>query len=341
MARIELSRSAFFHNLSFLTQKLGGKEKLAVVLKDNAYGHGLLPMAMLSHKFGLTRAVVRTYKEAEQIKHLFMHIIILNPSAPHIADQRYSLTVNTLSQISTLPHNASIELKVDTGMHRNGIALSELHEAFQRISEQKLLLKGAMTHFRSADELSSELFWQRRNWQKAKEEIATLCQSHKMPLPLFHSANSAAVLRLNHDEDDFARCGIAAYGYHQMPDIFGAYSLKPVLKLFAQKIATTTLQKGERIGYGGRFTAPHEMCVSTYDIGYGDGFLRFNGEGRFAPGGNPILGKISMDSLCVEGDREEVCLIPNAKETADFFGTISYDILVKLNSEIPRIITQE
>ena len=148
-------------------------------------------------------------------------------------------------------------------------------------------------------------------------------------------------MRLNHDEDDFARCGIAAYGYHQIPDIFGTYTLKPVLKLFAEKIATTTLQKGERIGYGGRFTAPHEMCVSTYDIGYGDGFLRFDGEGQFAPGGYPILGKISMDSLCVKGDREEVCLIPDAKETADFFGTISYDILVKLNSEIPRIVTQE
>jgi len=340
LARIELSKVAFFHNLAFLTQKLGGEEKLAVVLKDNAYGHGLLPMAALSHEFGLQRAVVRTYKEAEQIKHLFAHIIILNPSPPHIADKRYSLTINSLSQITTLPQNASIELKIDTGMHRNGIALSELHEAFQRISEQKLLLKGAMTHFRSADELSSELFWQRQNWQKAKEKITTLCKTYKIPLPLFHSANSAAVLRLNHDEDDFARCGIAAYGYHQIPEIFGTYSLKPVLKLFAQKIATTTLKKGERIGYGGRFTVPHEMRVSTYDIGYGDGFLRFGGEGQFRAGGNQILGKVSMDSLCIEGERDEVCLIPDAKEIADFFGTISYDILVKLNSEIPRIVTQ-
>ena len=341
MARIELDKNAFFHNLAFLTQKLGGKKKLAVVLKDNAYGHGLLPMAKLSSSFGVQRAIVRTYNEAEQIKHLFAHIIILNPCAPHIADRRYSLTVNSLSQIARLPQNSSIELKIDTGMHRNGIAFCELHEAFQKIAERQLILKGVMTHFRSADELGSELFWQRRNWQNTKEEIAALCETYNIHPPLFHSANSAAVLRLNQYEDDFARCGIAVYGYHQMPDVFGRFPLKPVLKLFAQKIATTTLQKGERIGYGGRFTAPCKMRVSTYDIGYGDGFLRFDGEGEFAPGGNQILGKISMDSLCVEGDREEVCLIPDAKETADFFGTISYDILVKLNSQIPRTVMQE
>jgi len=338
LARIELSKNAFFHNLSFLSQKLGVKEKLAIVLKDNAYGHGLLPMAQLSAEFGLQTAIVRTFHEAEQIKTLFSKIIILNPVAPFISNERYSLTINNLAQFTSLPNGVNIELKVDTGMHRNGIAHHELHEAFQMIKNKKLTLSGVMTHFRSADELSSELFWQLQKWREVKQDVALLCKKHQIPPPSFHSANSAAALRLNHYEDDFARCGIATYGYHQMPDIFGSFDLKPVLKLIAQKITTVSLKEGERLGYGGRFTASHDMRVSTYDIGYGDGFFRFDGNGTFTPDGKRILGKISMDSFSLEGESEEVSIIGDAKEIADFFGTISYDVLVKLQPHIPRII---
>ena len=338
MARIELNKNAFFHNLAFLSQKLGSKEKLAIVLKDNAYGHGLKQMAQLSQEFGLQTAVVRNFAEAEEIKNCFSKIIILNPTIPYQSNSRYSLTINSLSQLSHFPVNTKVELKIDTGMHRNGIHIDDLEKAIGLIQKKGLILEGVMTHFRSADELGSELFWQLQNWKNVKNTILSLCKLYHMPKPLFHSANSAATLRLEAYEDDFARCGIAAFGYHQMPDIFGSYALKPVLKLYAEKITTTKLAKGERLGYGGMFTAAHEMVVSTYDIGYGDGFLRFNGKGDLKLGNKKVLGKISMDSLSFEGDENEVSLIENAKEIADFFGTISYDILVKLNPLIPRII---
>ncbi len=337
MAHITLSRGAFFHNLALLSDKLSGKERLAVVLKDNAYGHGLLPMAEMAHAFGLTRAVVRTFSEAEAIKTLFDHILILNPVEPWIDDPRYTLTVNDLSQLQRLPSGSRIDLKVDTGMHRNGIRADDLKAAFATIRKRHLNLSGVMTHFRSADLLSSELFWQMKQWATVKERVRTLCARHTMPLPLFHSANSAAVLRLNSYEDDFARCGIAAYGYHEMPDIFGHYDLRPVLGLYAQKITTLKLYKGERIGYGGIYSAEEDMTVSTYDIGYGDGFPRYNGEGKLYLNGMPVLGKISMDSFCVKGEKEEICLIGNAGEIAHSFGTISYDVLVKLNPQIERI----
>ena len=159
-----------------------------------------------------------------------------------------------------------------------------------------------------------------------------------MTLPLFHSANSAAALRLNHYEDDFARCGIAAYGYHEMPEVFGLYDLQPVMRLYAEKITTLTLQKGERIGYGGTFIAPKKMIVTTYDIGYGDGFFRYDGKGTFNLGDKRVLGKISMDSLSLSGDAKEVEVLGDAKEIAHYFGTISYDVLVKLNPAIKRVI---
>jgi alanine racemase len=338
LAHITLSKSAFFHNLALLSEKLGSKEKLAIVLKDNAYGHGLMQIAELSQAFGLRRAVVRSFAEAEAIKKRFDQVLILNPRAPYIDDARYTLTINDLSQLLSVPSKSRIELKFDTGMHRNGLHADDLLEAFSRIKKRELLLIGVMTHFRSADVLSSELFWQMKRWEGIKNSVRDLCKAHSMPTPLFHSANSAAVLRLNSYEDDFARCGIAAYGYHEMAEVFGNYNLKPVMKLYGEKITTLTLKEGERIGYGGAFTAPEKMVVSTYDIGYGDGFFRYNGEGRFLLGDKPVLGKISMDTLSLPTDAKEVEILGDAKEIAHYFGTISYDLLVKLNPAIPRVI---
>ncbi len=339
MAHITLSESAFFHNLALLSKRLGGIEKLAVVLKDNAYGHGLAQMSALCARYGIQKAVVRTCKEAHTLKGLFRKIIVLAPEQTENLNPSFSLTINTLSQIATLPPNTDVELKVDTGMHRNGIKPEELHEAFRLLRAHKLKLHGVMTHFRSADELSSDLFWQLQIWKEVKQTVYRLCKQYEYPLPLFHSANSAATLRLQTYEDDFARCGLATYGYHEMDPVFGKFDLKPVLKLYADRIATTTLEKGARIGYGGTFTVSRPMQVSTYDIGYGDGFFRYDGKGHFKVDGKQVLGRISMDSLSLEGNAKRVCILENAKETARFFGTISYDVLVKLNPDIERVVT--
>ncbi len=338
MSHITISRKAFFHNLTLLCEKLGSKEKLSIVLKDNAYGHGLTQVATLAHEFGLIRAIVRTYDEAEEIRNLFAHIIVLAPKTPHIYNSNYSVVINNLSTLSQLPIHTKVELKIDTGMHRNGLAKDDLEEAFSIIQKRHLILSGVMTHFRSADVLSSELFWQIKTWTYVKQTIKNLCNIYAMPIPLFHSANSATVLRLKEYHDNFARCGIAAYGYHEVDPIFDVLDLHPILELHTHKISTLQLNKYQRIGYGGSFTAQKKMTVSTYDIGYGDGFFRFNGNGHFITNGYKILGKISMDSLSVEGAHEEIIILKDAKEIAHFFDTISYEVLVKLSARLKRVI---
>ncbi len=338
MAYITLSRSAFFHNLELLSKKVGGKKNLFIVLKDNAYGHGLAQMAKLSSEFGLECAVVRNYEEASQISDLFKEIIILDPVAPHKQSKNYSIVINDIATLCQLKPNTSVHIKVDTGMHRNGLHPNEIFDAINKIEENSLHLKAVMTHFRSADELGSELFWQLKLWEDTKEQIKQLAKKKNFPTPLFHSANSAALLRLKDLKGESARCGIGAYGYHQLHDVFGKFDLLPVLKLYARKISTKELKKAERIGYGGAFCAKKSMKVSIYDIGYGDGFLRYNGKGDFYLCGKKVLGKISMDSLCFEGEDEEVLILDDAKKIAHFFHTISYDVLVKLSPSIKRVI---
>ncbi|MCH9739850.1 MAG: alanine racemase, partial [Epsilonproteobacteria bacterium] len=309
------------------------KDKVGIVLKDNAYGHGLELMAQLSAEFGLTQAVVRSYDEAQTIKPYFNQILILGDRA--CVDEQCSFVLNSLDDIAHAQKGSSVELKVDTGMHRNGVALDELEEALKLIQNQELLLKGVLTHNRSADELSSELFWQQKQFEQVKERVKAFGFSNIR----FHSYNSATSLRLNCKNQDLLRLGIGAYGYSELPSVCDSLALKPVLSLWAKRVATRTIKKGERVGYGGTFMAPKEMTLSTYDLGYGDGWMRSNSFEPFVTAENvPILGRVSMDYITLESETEEVCVVADALDAAKQVGTISYEIMTLLGKDIKRIV---
>ena len=224
-------------------------------------------------------------------------------------------------------------------MHRNGFSLDELEDAIHGLLKKKLNLTGIFTHFRSADELSCEFFWQRSVFIQAKNLVSNLCEKLFLTIPKFHCANSSALFRFKNYDFDMARIGIAQYGYLDTNSIFDNPNLKPIMSLWATKIATRILHKNQKVGYGGKFIANKDMKISTYDVGYGDGFLRLNGEQKyFTPKGYQILGKVSMDNLSINSDDEEICIFDNVKELAKIHNTISYEITTTLNPNIPKEI---
>jgi len=332
MAYIQLKTSNFYYNLTQIAKKTQDINKVAIVLKDNAYGHGLEEMATLASEFGISEAVVRNVSEAQKISTLFSNILILG--AKGFFHKQYSFAINCLADIDKAQKHTRVELKVDTGMHRNGIAMEELEEALEKIKSKELHLIGIMTHYRSADELSSELFWQQKNFAKIKTKIKALGYKNIR----FHSHNSATILRVKHFDEDLVRIGIGAFGYNELHKIFDKISLKPVLAIYAQKIATRVLKKGQRLGYGGDFIAPREMRISSYDLGYGDGWRR----GEYITAENlPILGRVSMDMIVLESQKEEVCIMNNAQISAKFFNTISYEMTTGLTSTLKKVIEEE
>ncbi|RLA76546.1 MAG: alanine racemase [Epsilonproteobacteria bacterium] len=333
MAFITLNKDNFFYNLNQIALKIGSVDKIALVLKDNAYGHGLQETAGLAHEFGICHAVVRSRQEAEQIRSLFDTVLVLGDKA--VWSDNCSFVLNSLEDITAAEKGSKVELKVDTGMHRNGIPMEELPKALELISERALDLVGLMTHFRSADELGSELFWQ----QKYFEQVKAMVYEAGFADIRIHSRNSAATLRMNQCREDLVRIGIAAYGYNELASSFDRVALKPVLSLYAQRVSTRQLKKGERIGYFGDFTAPKNMIVSTYDIGYGDGWRRGDSTDPYITAeGVPILGRVSMDFITLETGEDEVCIMANAQKAAQHFGTISYEMSTALSPLIDRII---
>ena len=111
------------------------------------------------------------------------------------------------------------------------------------------------------------------------------------------------------------------------------------MSLWASKISTRELKKGQSVGYGGKFTANEDMTVSTYDVGYGDGFLRLNERNSYTtPKGYKVLGKVSMDNLSLNCSDNEVCIFDDVTKLAEIHDTITYEITTTLNPYIEKEI---
>ena len=337
MAYITLNKNNFFNNLDIIANRTKSVDKIALVLKDNAYGHGLLEMASLAKEYGIKKAVVRTCKEAQNIEEIFEYILVLG-DIPVSKSDKIRYTINDINSINKFPMGTKVELKVDTGMHRNGISPSELKEAFVKIKEAGLVLEAVFTHHRSADELTSEWFWQNDNFKTVKDKSIKLAHEFGFEKLRFHSSNSASLFRHMDFNEDMVRVGIAAYGCLRLPDSFHIEKFKPVLSLFASKISSRELKVGQRIGYSGIFASSKNCIVSNYDFGYGDGFLRSCSNSYKTPDGFELIGRISMDNSSFLSDKEEILVFDDASEAALQAGTISCEVLTSLKPDIKREI---
>ncbi len=342
MAYIKLSKKNLFNNLNIFKEHLGSVEKIGAVLKDNAYGHGIEEMAKLCNEYGIKRAIVKDCAEAKKIYDLFEEVIVLYPMGMICDAPNVSYALYSYEDIQKYPSGTKVHLKIDTGMHRNGIFKDEIKKCLHTIFEKKIVLSGVFTHYRGGDDLDSSLFVQRAAFAESKQIVREICNRQNYPTPSFHSCNSASALRINDFDEEFARIGISMYGYNELDALFGTFPFAPVMSLYAKKISSRTLEKGARVGYSGVSEVEEKCVVSTYDIGYGDGFFRLNersGEYR-TPKGYKLLPRVSMDCVSIVSSDEEVEIFNDVAPLAKLFDTITYDVLVKLNSSIPRVVVE-
>jgi len=331
MSELVLNRSAYIHNLTKICAKAGGKDRVILVLKDNAYGHGAALVGREAASYGIKFCAVKNEAEARELEPFFEHILILSHIPTGGESERFIYAVNDISLIDKFKKGARVHIAVDTLMHRNGVSVGEVRAACEAALAHGLQICGAFTHFRSAEELSGDYFVQRQNFAAVKAVVREICGGSNLT---FHSHNSAATERFGELADECVRVGIAAYGYAQFDD---SLELKRVASLWAHKVSGRVLKKGQCAGYGAKFCASEDIKIAVYDLGYGDGLLRYAGEGELrTAGGQRLLGKMSMDSFCCEDAGDKICVFDDASVWADFFRTISYDVLTKLSPSISR-----
>ncbi len=332
MGYIKLNKSAFFHNLDYFSS-ICTKDKLSIALKDNAYGHGTFEVASMCQEYGIKHVFVRDMREAYMVKEFKFESILVLYDIPVVYNENIIVSINKLDDLNKVPKKSKIELKIDTGMNRNGISKEQIGEAIVLIIKNNLVLNGVFTHFCCADEDNDITQTQEELFLELVEDIRKIVKYHFR----IHCANSVGVHKVDMTKYDLARVGIGAYGYL---DIEKEKYLKPVMSLYAKKITTKYIKKGEHVGYGGSaYIASRDMIVSNYDIGYGDGFFRFS-EKKFGYIANnkQILGRVSMDSFSVESNDEEVCVFDDVTKLANIQDTIKYVVLANLNFNIEKVI---
>jgi alanine racemase len=337
MAYITLYKNHFFHNLDIIAKQTKAKDKIALVLKDNAYGHGLVEISKLASEYGIKKAVVQLESEANIIKDYFEYILIL-ADIPKNPSEHFRYTINERNSIANFPKNTKVELKVNTGMNRNGIEMSELKSTLHSIQKQGLKLEAVFTHHGCADELNGFYEQQKQNFEDVKKNLEGLKTEFALNNLRYHSSNSAALFREEEWCEDMARVGIGAYGCLELPFGSNASLLKPVLSVYARKISTRKITDGSCVGYGASFQTCKECVVSNYDFGYGAGFLRAGSNKYKTPQNIELIGRISMDNSSFLSQEEEILIFSDAREAAKFSQTISYEVLTSLKANLQRTV---
>lgn len=343
MAHITLSHKAYKHNFNLISSYIGSNVEIAAVLKDNAYGHGLEQISAFARECGIQSVFVKNYSEALRVSEDFAHITALygmpeGKFSPHIA-----FVVNQKEHIYALKKGTKVELKVNAGMNRNGVESKELEDFILAILKQGLELVGVFCHNGYGDEKDRAFYETQNTFASIKTHIKALSLKYGFKLPRFHSLSSSGAIALAGEggiSDDLVRIGIALYGYLDVAFANPiSAQLQKVAALYADRVSTRYLKKGARIGYSGCTTLQDSSQISTYDIGYGDGFFRVSEDHKvYTAKGYQILPRSSMDCFSCLCSEPQICVFDDANVIARAFHTISYEVLTHLSPNLKRII---
>lgn len=341
---------AFRHNYHVAKAMHGGKA-LAVV-KANAYGHGAVQcaQAIANEADGFAVACLEEALELRQAG-ILSPILLLEgffeaAELPEIVANDCWIVVHAEWQVdillaAKLAKPLHIWLKMDSGMHRVGLAPECYQQAFVRLAAHANVANIiAMSHFANADNLKST---------HTKQQINTFQHAvQALNVDEVSLANSAAILGWPQASANWSRPGIMLYGADPLSAnalnqaskkmIDTQHNLRAVMQLSSKIISIRSIQKGDSIGYGSLFTADKDTIVGVVACGYADGYPRSAKAAPVAVDGNmtKVIGRVSMDMLFVDLTDIAAATIGSnvelwgdqvlANDVANAAGTIAYEI---------------
>lgn len=359
-AEIDLDRLAA--NLAAVRARAEGPAIMAVV-KADAYGHGAVPVARRLEREGVEWLGVALPEEGVELRRggVRAPILVLGgftpAQAPMLLAERLTPTLFRAGQIEALDRCAAergepvdAHLKIDTGMGRLGTPVTGLPALCEALARApRVRLSGACSHLAAADDPGDP--YTAAQLQEFLRGVNLLRGRGHAPAHL-HLANSAALVDHRSTGMTLARPGLLLYGYNASPRT--AIPVRPILSLRTQLIDLRELPAGASVGYGRAWKAPGLASIATLGIGYADGLPRAAGNraevlvrGRRAP----IVGRVSMDMTTIDvsalpeaqvGDVATVVGTDGgdalgADALAAACGTITWEILARLGSRVPRL----
>lgn len=351
-ATIDLN--AYQENLNKVSEIVGGTEIMAVV-KANAYGHGMLPIARAARSASIPWLGVATVAEAMALRaagdtgRIFLMVGGDELTDAIAAD--IDLPVSNLEHLNAVTaagKNARIHLKIDTGLSRNGSTAENWPELLEAAKNAPVRIAGVWSHFASADNPSDPANKLQEERFNAALEVAT---GLGIEVPVRHLANSAGALLRPQSRFDLVRIGLAGYGLSPALNVDPTFGLRPVMTLRSTLINVKTIPAGEGVSYGHRFVADEPTRIGLVPVGYGDGIARSSTGAHVFVGGKraPIIGAVCMDQFLINLNEidakigDEVILFgpgaegePTANDWAETCGTINYEVITRLGGRIHR-----
>jgi alanine racemase len=338
------------------------------IVKANAYGHGLVPVARHLVSLGTRSLGVAFLEEAVALREAGVTVPILvmggifGDQIPIFLRHGLTLTASSIDKLKQIDAiaagmgvTATVHLKIDTGMERIGVHYYSARGLLERAADcARVRVEGIYSHFANAD---AEDLTSARLQLARFLEVLEWYDKQGVPPPVRHMANSGAVLQLRESHLDLVRPGILLYGVYPSVEVRQTISVKPALALRSRVVYFKVVTPGHPVSYGSTWQSDHPVRVVTVPVGYGDGYFRaLSNVAHVLIRGRkyPVVGRVCMDQTMVnlewetayngdvvtllgaDGDELITC-----EDLAEWAGTIPYEVLTNLNTRIPRVYVED
>jgi alanine racemase len=334
-------------------KELVAPSELCVVIKADAYGHGDAPVAEAAMEAGAGSLAVALLEEGIRLREAEIEAPILVLSEPdprdaiEVAKWALTPTVYSLGFVDALDDTGvgfDLHVKIDTGMHRVGVAPALLDDLMESIESKSTLAVAALwTHFPVADH---DPEYTRRQIERFDEVVSDY------DVPMVHLANTAGAVLFPDARRSLVRVGLGTYGLHPCDETRDVIDLRPAMRIVSHVSHVQRLEAGSRPSYGRIRPLTAASTVATVPIGYADGYRRgLSAEGHVLIGGvaHPLAGMVTMDQIVVDvgdadvGVGDEAVLMGRqgdgeitADDWARALDTISYEIVCEIGPRVPR-----
>lgn len=364
---ITVDLGALRHNFSEIRHMAGPGRKVIAVVKSDAYGHGMIPVARFLEAEGVDQFGVFEAEEGEALRRAGCRLPILVlmgvilEEIPLLIEQRLTpalFRVDTAEALSraAVEHGmvVPVHLKLDTGMSRLGVFWQDLKDFLRQIVPLKgIRVEGIFTHLAKADHpdrpFTDIQIHRLRNAVEACRRILDF-------KGIVHVSNSGALLGSKGLDLDMVRPGIVLYGSPPAEGWPASASLRPVMTFRSRVIQVRSVPPGTPVSYGGTYVTKKKCTIATVPVGYDDGYSRLlsnKGEVLIRGRRAPVVGRVCMNLTMVdvtgvdgvtEGD--EVVFLGSqggeritAEEIAGRIGSISYEVYCSIGKSNRRVYT--
>ena len=364
-AEAVIDLDAYRDNLATLAACAPNSALMAVV-KADAYGHGMQQCAKAAREAGATWLGVATIAEALALRaagdtgNLLCWLASPGVDFAAAIDAEIEVTASSVEQLAEILATSAptamrpkVQLKVDTGLSRNGAFGEQWTELVAAAAAAQAAdtaeFTGVWSHFACADQPDHPANDEQE--QAFRDAVDELGAAGVVP-PLRHLSNSAATMTRPSAHLDLVRVGIASYGINPDRALEHGIDLKPVMTLQGRLAAVKRVPAGTSVSYGHTWSTDRETTLGLVPMGYGEGILRNasnRAEAAFDGERVPVVGTICMDQFVINlgdlpAERGDLVTVfgpgtagePTADDWAIAAGTIAYEVVTRLGGRIER-----